>query len=346
ALNDAGLETADSLYVSNMLADELQGQKHLGALIADEAGLSGIEALNVRAATASGAAALRAACQAVASGMVETALVVGVEKMSAAEASPVLAKALDAEFEVPVGATVLNQIARLMAGYLERYRPPADALAHFSVNAHANAAGNPYALYCDRQYSPADVLASRLIEAPIRLLDCAPICDGAAALLLAPAGHPRAGRVRLVGSAAATDRFRLSDRPDPLRLRAIERSTNLLLEQAGVRRADIDLFEAHDAFSITACLSLEAAGFAAPGTGWQLALAGEIAPGGRLPMATLGGLKARGHPIGATAIYQACEIGLQLTGRAGSTQVPGARLALMQSIGGIGATAISHLFSA
>lgn len=351
ALADAAVHQVDALYSSNMLGDELQGQKHLAALIADEAGLSGVEALQVGAATAGGAAALRVAYLAVASGQAELAIAVGVEKMSSAPSTSIttaaLAKALDAESEQPTGATLVSQNARLMALYFERYHPPADALAHFSVNAHDNAAGNPHALFPDRPITPADVLASRLVSAPLRLLDCAPICDGAAAVLLAPAAtaHRYTTRpVPILASTVATDRFRLADRPNPLELTAAARSAAKAYQQANVTPDDIDFFELHDAFSIMACLQLEAAGFAPPGQGWQLAVGGEIALTGRIPIATLGGLKARGHPIGATALYQVCEIVLQLTGRAGPNQLPHPCLALTQSVGGAAGTVITHIF--
>jgi acetyl-CoA C-acetyltransferase len=310
--------------------------------------LVGVEALLVRAATASGAAALRVGHLAVASGLVNTAVVVGVEKMS--DQSPVLAlsKALDARHEVPEGATMLSQNARLMRLYCDQYAISPDLFAGFAVNAHRNARRNPYALFHEKEVTLETVLGSRYIVPPLRLYDCAPICDGAAAVVLAPASE--AGRycdrpVRVLASTAATDRFRLAERPEPLRLRAAERSFRQAREQAGLALDDISFFELHDAFSIMACLQLEATGFAAPGTGWQLAADNEIALDGRIPIATLGGLKARGHPIGATALYQACEIVQQLTGTAGENQLPSPQIAMQQSIGGGGSTVITHLFS-
>ena len=347
AMEDAGLEEIDALYLANMLGDELQGQKHLAALVADEAGLRGIEALDLRAATASGAAALRAGFLAVGSGAAERIVVAGVEKMSAPGVTPALAKALDAEREVPDGATLVSQNARLMESYVHEYRLPDDVLAPFAVNAHQNACNNPYAMFHKPELTTADVMSSRIISAPIRLYDCAPISEGAAAVVLVPASdapsyceHP----VRLLGSAVATERFRIADRIRPLHLKAARLSVQRALSQAGKTLDAISFFEAHDAFTIMTCLLLEAAGFAAPGEGWKLAAEGEIALDGRLPMSTMGGLKARGHPIGATALYQVCEIVLQLTGRAGENQLDNPRIALMQSVGGVAVTVISHLF--
>ena len=347
AMNDAGIDHVDALYVGNMLSDELQHQKHIAALIADEAGLYGIEALQIRAATAAGAAALRVGYLAVASGKVDLALVVGVEKMNGS-ATPALAKALDSLLEVPDGATLISQNARVMKIYCKKYDPPPGALAHFSVNAHANAIHNPHALFQKRQISVDDVMRSRIITPPIRLLDCSPICEGAAAVVLAPSDSSL-GRgqysVKLVSSVVATDRYRLADRQEPLILEAARISSQKAFEETPISINDINLFEVHDAFSIMACLAMEAVGFASSGEGWRLAADGEISLQGRIPICTMGGLKARGHPIGASAIYQTCEIMLQLTGRAGDCQVRDAQVALMQSVGGVASTVITHLFA-
>ena len=348
ALGETPKHQVQALYLSNMLSDELQAQKHLAALVADEAGLAGVEAIQIRAATAAGAAALRVALLAVGSGAVDLALAVGVEKMSTQTPTAALAKALDARSEVPDGKTLLSQNALLMALYFERYGLPADALAGFSVNAHRNAQHNPNALFRDRQFTAEQVAGSRLIYPPLRLLDCSPVSDGAAAVLLAPlkeAHKYTANPVEIIASAAATDRFRVGDRPDPLHLAASTATVKGALSQAGIKRQDIDFFELHDAFSIMACLILEAAGFAAPGHGWELAAGSAISLQGSMPIATMGGLKARGHPIGATAFYQSCEIVAQLTDQAGANQLDGAHIAMLQSVGGAGTTVLTHLFS-
>lgn len=346
ALDDAGLDRADALYLGNMLSDELQSQKHLAALVADEAGLAGVEAIQVRAATASGAAALRVAFLAVASGAVDTAVVVGVEKMSDQVPTPALAKALDAERELPDGATLIGQNALAMRLYMERYGVSAEAFTNFAVNAHRNARHNPNAMFRDKAVTAETVLSSRLIVPPIRLYDCSPICDGAAAVVLASTGQRARynDSIRILASTGATDRFRLLDRPEPLQLRASRLSAEQAFRQAGVERSDVDFFELHDAFSIMSCLQLEAVGFAAPGEGWRLAAENEIALDGKIPIATMGGLKARGHPIGATAVYQTCEIVQQLNGRAGANQLPEPHIAMLQSIGGAGTTVFTFLF--
>ncbi len=347
AMEDAGVDRADALFLGNMLSDELQGQKHLAALVADEAGLAGVEALEVKAATATGAAALRMAYLAVASGEADLAVAAGVEKMSEGVATPALAKALDAEREVRSGATLISKNADLMRLYLERYHVPGDGLAHFSVNAHRNARHNPNAVFRNRRVNARQVRSSRVVYPPLRLLDCSPICDGAAAVVLAPREQARAYTshpVHILASSVATDRFRLEDRRDPLRLEAAQLSAQRAFRHANVNREDIGFFEVHDAFSIMACLILEALGFALPGQGWRLAAEKEIGLKGKIPISTMGGLKARGHPIGATGLYQTCEIALQLTGRAGKNQIRNPKAGLLQSVGGAASTVLTHIF--
>jgi len=347
ALEDASVDEVDALFAGNMLADELQNQKHIATLIASEAGLRGIEALQVRAATATGAAALRMAYFAVASGEARLAVAVGVEKMSGGLATPALAKALDAKTETAVGATLLSQNAKLMQMYMDRYGIEVDDFNFFSLNAHRNARSNNYALFKDKKVYDSVIRNSPVISPPLRLYDASPVCDGAAAVVLTRSNEARAYTdhpVRILSSSVATDWFRIEDRQDPLDLFAAAHSAHEAFRKANVHRNDISLFEVHDAFSIMACLLLEAAGYAEPGEGWRLADDHKITLRGPLPVATFGGLKARGHPIGATALYQTCEIVLQLTERAGRNQVKNAELALLQSVGGAASTVLTHIF--
>jgi acetyl-CoA C-acetyltransferase len=347
AMQDAGVESVDALFAGNMLSDELQNQKHIATLIASAAGLRGIEALQVRAATATGAAALRMAYFAVASGEARLAVAVGVEKMSEGLATPALAKALDAKTETAVGATLIGQNARLMQMYIDRHHLTIDAFNNFPLTAHHNARTNPYALFKDKRVNDRTIRDSPVISPPLRLYDASPICDGAAAVVLTRTNEARAYTdhpVKILSSSVATDWFRIDDREDPLHLFAAAQSAHDAFRKANVHRNDIDLFEVHDAFSIMACLLLEAVGFAPRGQGWRMAKENKIGLRGPLPIATFGGLKARGHPIGATALYQTCEIVLQLTGRAGKNQVKNAQVALLQSVGGAASTVLTHIF--
>ena len=348
ALKDAGIARPDALYVGNMLSGPLASQEQLATLIADWCGLRGIEALKVEAACASGAAALRVGVMAVASGAYDLVAVLGVEKMTdldGEEATAALMTAADAEYEGIHGTSFISLNALLMRRYMEEMGVPLEAFAGFPVNAHANAVSNPNAMY--RQKISRDTyLAARMIADPINLLDSAPICDGAAAVILCPTDRAREYSrqpVRIAASALATDSVALHDRRDPLFLSAVYASANRAYQQAGIGPEEIDLFELHDAFSIIAALSLEASGFAPRGQGTRLAADGEIGLRGRLPVCTMGGLKARGHPVGATGIYQVVEAALQLRGKAGANQVPGAHWAMTQNIGGVGGTAITHI---
>jgi acetyl-CoA C-acetyltransferase len=351
ALDDAGRDCADGLFVGNMLSGMLNRQENLGALIADWVGLRGIEAMKVEAACGSGAAAVRAALMAVASGAMDCALAVGVEKMTETvgpQTTAALAAAADADWEAAQGLSFVAINALVMRRYMHEYGWKHTDFAPFSINAHANAVHNPYARLHD-PITTADYNRARMVADPINLLDASPIGDGAAAAVLVPADALRSNghrRITIAGSASATDSIAVHDRRDPLWLSAAAESAKKAYAQAGVGPADIDVFELHDAFSIMAALSLEACGFAERGQGPRLGLEGHILPHGRVPIATRGGLKARGHPVGATGVYQIVEVVQQLRGEAGATQVPGAQIGMAQNIGGSGATIVTHILKA
>ncbi|MCB9006197.1 MAG: thiolase domain-containing protein [Ardenticatenaceae bacterium] len=350
ALDDAHISNVDALFVGNMAAGQLSHQMHLGALIADFAGMRGIEAVTVEAADASGGAALRQAVLAVKSGLVETALVVGVEKMTdqvGNSVTAVLSSTLDADYEAIHGLTVAGMGALLMRRYMHEYGLAVDDFANFSVNAHANGADNPLAMFRNRLKAERFGSAPQ-VATPVSLFDMAPGGDGAAAVLIT--SHERAQDmvpqpIRIVGSALATDTLALHDRKNMLHLRAAELSAQRAMQAAGVTHDQIDLFELHDSFTVMAALSLEAAGFAAPGEGWQLARDGEIGRNGRIPISTFGGLKARGNPGGATGMYQIVEVARQLRGQAGDNQIADAKVGMAQNLGGSGATAVTHVLS-
>jgi len=348
ALVDAGVDRVDALYVGNMLSGELTGQEHLGALVADFAGMRGVEAFKIEAACGSGAAALRLGYVAVSGGMADVVLVVGVEKMTDManpHTTAALAMAADADHEAAHGLSFVAANALLMRRYMYEYGCTKDDFAPFAVNAHANAVNNPCAMFHNR-VTPEAYIRAPMIADPVNLLDSSPVSDGAAAVVLAPVEWARRlGRtpVRIIASAVGTDAVALHDRRNPLFLEGAALSSHRAYQQAGIGPEAIDLFELHDAFSIMAALSLEAAGFAAPGQGVRLALDGEIGLQGRVPIATMGGLKARGHPVGATGVYQAVEVVQQLRGQAGANQVANARVGMAQNIGGSGATVITHI---
>lgn len=349
AMKDAGVEKVDALYAGNMLSGVLTRQEQLGALIADFVGLRGIEAIKVEAACGSGAAALRQGYAAVSGGLHDLVVVCGVEKMSdtdTPETTAGLVLAADADYESVHGVSFVSINALLMRRYMYEYGVEHRDFAPFTVNAHRNGGGNANAMY--RNAVTAEQFAqARMIADPINLLDSSGIGDGAAAVVLCPTAMARTyrldGLVHIRASSVATDAVAVHDRRDPLWLSAVEASTFKAYEQAGVGPRDIDLFELHDAFTIMSALSLEASGFAERGKGVYLAQSGAITREGQIPISTMGGLKARGHPVGATGVYQVVEIVQQLRGQAGPNQIPNARLGMAQNIGGSGATAITHI---
>lgn len=350
ALADAGLQQVDAVYVGNMMSGSANRQQHLGAYIADWIGMRGAEAFRAEAACSSGAASFRTAVMAVASGAVENALAVGVEKMTDSPISEItadLATAADAEWEAGQGLSFVSLNALLMRRYMYEYGWQKEHFAPFSLNAHANAMHNPFA----RFHEMIDLdryLQASMVNDPINLMDASPIGDGAAAAIVIPLYNTkrsnRTAPVLVAASSAATDSIAIHHRKDPLFLKAAYASSKKAFGQAGLAPGDIDLFELHDAFSIMAALSLEANGFAERGQGPRLALDGEILVTGRIPIATRGGLKARGHPVGATGMYQIVEVVQQLRGEATGSQVENARVGMSQNIGGSGSNIITHIF--
>jgi acetyl-CoA C-acetyltransferase len=349
AINDSGDLRPDALFVGNMLAPQLSRQAHLGSLLAGYIGLDGIEAYTIEASGASGGAALRSGYMAVASGMVNVALVLGLEKFTDLIGSAVDAAAAtgtDSDWEAVQGVTPVGQAAILMKRYLHETGAPRQAFSAFPVAAHANAVTNSYAMY--RKAINAETYnRAGLVSDPLNLFDVAPFADGAAAVLLTrqellPGSfvHPP---VRISASSSVTDTLALHDRVDPLNFRAAQVSVEKVCQRTRLNPMQFDFFELYDAYSIYAVLSLEAAGFSERGQGWKLAERGEILRTGCMPISTMGGLKGRGNPGGATGVYQAVEAALQLRGEAGENQIEGARRALIQCLGGPASVAVTHV---
>jgi len=351
AIKDSGGLKPQVLYIGNMLSASASRQANLGALITENTGLTGAEGVTVEAADASGGAALRMAYIAVLSGAVDAALAVGVEKFTdviGPESDSFLAQMLDADFESAQGLTPLSLAGLLFQRYLYEYSPDRKAFAGFPEVAHANAVTNPNAMF-PRALRAQDYEKALQTGEVLNLFDAAPYADGAAAVLVTredtlPRGWDKPV-VRIVGSSLVTDRLSIHDRSDPLIWDAARLSIERACRKAGVMPKDVDFFEYHDATTLHATLSLEAAGFASQGQGWMLAKPAVIGLDGQIPVATFGGLKARGHPLGATGLYQAVEATLQLRGEAGKNQVKGAKLGLIQSLGGMAATAVAHVLS-
>ncbi|MCC6298425.1 MAG: thiolase domain-containing protein [Anaerolineales bacterium] len=359
AVKDSGGLKPQSLFVGNMLAPNLSNQAHLGVLIADYAGLLGIEAVTIEAAGASGGAALRQGYLAVKSGLVDVALVVGVEKFTDKVGSGVdaaLATTGDADFESVQGMTPAAQAALLMKRYIHEYDVPADGFAGFALTAHANGVANKNAMF-RKAIKPETYAKAEMVSEPLNMFDMAPNADGAAAVVLTrrdllPSNFPHP-LVKIAGSASSSDTLALHDRKDMLYFDTAQISAGKAMKQVGAVLDDIDLFEYHDIFSVYAALQLEAVGFAVKGKGWKLAADGRIslvppavellANNLHIPCATMGGMKARGFAGGASGVYQAVDAATQLQGRAEANQIPNARTALIQSLGGPASTAVSHI---
>lgn len=356
AIDSARVEPSDisALYVGNMMAGILGNQQQLGPLYADAAGLRGCEAMTVEAACGSGAAAIRIGFAAVAGGLHDVVVVCGMERMTHAprdDVTAALATAADWELEGVHGESFISLNAKLMSLYMSHYDIGPEAFAPFAIAAHSNALNNPNALL----HKPLDLdgyLKSKTLVPPVKLMDAPPTCDGSAAIVLATEpiansiAREGATPIRVLASCVGTDSLAVERRANKLELTAATLSTQRAYSASGLNADDIDIFELHDAYTVITALSLEAAGFARAGEGVRLGVEGRTSIDGDLPISTMGGLKARGHPVGATGVYQTVETVLQLRGEAGANQVPGAKTAMTQNIGGTGATVVTHILAA
>lgn len=351
AVANTGIQRIDGVFVGNMMSSIANKQQHLGAYISDWIGSKGNEAIRLETACSSGAAAFRAALFSIASGELDTAVAVGVEKMTDSPTSEItsgLATAADADWEISQGVSFVALNALIMQRYLHEYGWLRKDFAQFSINAHKNALTNPNArlrmTLTQEQFDSSSVICD-----PITLMDASPVGDGAAAAVMIPKEKIQAFEnqriVRVAGSGASSDLISIHERKDPLWLTAAERSSKTAYSQAGIGPQDIDFFEYHDAFTIMAALSLEACGFSDRGNAPRLALENDIGLEGKIPVATFGGLKARGHPVGATGLYQIVEVVKQLNGEAGENQVANAKWGIAQNIGGSGSNIITHIFT-
>ncbi|KPJ94017.1 MAG: acetyl-CoA acetyltransferase [Gemmatimonas sp. SG8_17] len=346
ALRSVGPSRVDGIFVGNMSGGQFVGQEHLGPLCADHLGMAGVAATRVESACASGGAALRMGFLAVASGAHDLVLAAGVEKMTdGGDVTSVLATAADQETEVYHGITFPGLYAMIARAHMETAGTTEEDLAAVAVKNHRHGALNPKAQF-RREVSIEEVLASTFVAEPLRLLHCSPVSDGAAAVLLCPLAeaHKYTDKpVKILGSGLATDAIALADRKDPAFLEAVALSGKRAFEMAGVGANEIQVAEVHDCFAIAEICCVEALGLVTKGQARTAAASGETALGGRIPVNTSGGLKSKGHPVGATGIAQAIEIFEQLRGEAGERQVEGARVGLTQNMGGSGASSVVHV---
>jgi len=349
ALDDAGVDRIDSMYVGSMSSGLFVGQEHIASLLADYLGQAPVPSARVETACASGGLALRLAFMEVASGMNDVVLAGGVEKMtdvSGYEATYVLGTAADQEYEGYHGITFPGLYALIARAHMEKYGTTREQMALVAVKNHRNGAKNPLAQF-PFEITVDSVLNSVMVADPLRILDCSPITDGAAAVILCPVEMAKKMKkpvVKIIGTGHATDTIALSSRKDLTWLEATYQAAKQAYEMAEKKPGDIDVLEVHDCFTIAEICVIEALGMVEKGKGGE-AVEDELTfLEGKIPVNTSGGLKSKGHPVGATGIAQAVEILKQLRGEAGERQVKDARIGMAQNMGGSGGSTVVHIF--
>lgn len=354
ALADALVSGAqiEALYGGNMSSGIFLEQEHVGALIADYSGLTAnnVPSTRVEAACASGGLALRSGIIAVASGYHDVVISAGIEKMTdigAEKAMDALAAAADREWEAAVGATFPGLYAMMARAHMHEFGTTREQLAQVAVKNHYNGSMNPRAQFRNR-ITIETVINSPLVADPLRLFDCSPITDGAAAVVLVPAARAKEFTdtpIYIKAAAQASDSISLHDRRSLTSIDATTVAADRAFKMTKLQRSKIDVAEVHDCFTIAEIMAIEDLGFFAKGAGGPATIAGETAIGGKIPINTSGGLKACGHPVGATGVKQAVEIVEQLRGDAGKRQVDGAEVGLTHNVGGTGGTVVVHILA-
>ena len=353
AIEDSGLGRKDiqAVYGGCMASGRFVGQEHIGALIADQLGLNPIPATRLEAACASGGVALRNGYLAIASGMYDIVAVGGIEKMtevSTEDAGYALGGAGDQETELFMGASFPALYALMARAHMEKFGTTEEQMAAVSVKNHKNGSHNPYAQFRN-EITIEDVMKSGYIASPLKLLDCSPITDGAAAVILCATDVAKKMKVadravEIIASAQASDTLALAHRKNLYETSSAKIAGEQAFKQSGLKPKDVSFAELHDCFSVAEIMAIEALGFCKQGEGGKFTEQGNTAIGGTIPTNTSGGLKACGHPVGATGIKQAIEAFWQLNNMAGKRQVKGAEIGLTHNVGGSGATAVVHVY--
>jgi acetyl-CoA C-acetyltransferase len=352
AILDSGIEgkEIDAMYVGSMSSGRFVGQEHVGALVADASGFSTahIPATRIESACASGGLAIRQGYLSIASGINDIVVVGGMEKMNdvvGASATETLATAADQEWEAFFGATFPGLYAMIATRHMHEYGTTKEQLAQVAVKNHANGSLNPYAQY-QRPVTLEQVVNASMVAYPLGLLDCSPVTDGSAAVVLCAADKAKKYKknpVKIIGSGQASDSLALHARRDICTLDATVYASKMAYNQAHLTPKDIDLAEVHDCFTIAEICAIEALGFVKKGEGGK-AIENKITTlDGELPINTSGGLKAKGHPVGATGVAQIVEVTLQLRGEAEKRQIKDARIGLAHNVGGSGASSTVHI---
>ena len=351
AIEDAGIsgDRLDAGFVGTMASGRLIGQEHIGGLIADYMGLNPMPITRVEGACASGSLALRQGIMAVSSGMHDIVVVGGVEKMTdlgVNTVSDILGGAGDQEWELFMGATFPAIYALMARRHMHEFGTTEEMMASVAVKNHKHGARNKYAQF-QKEISLETVLDSKMVADPLKVFDCSPITDGAAAVVLAPFDIAQSfvkKPVEIIASAQASDAIALHSRETHTALRATQVAAKKAYEQAKLSPKGIQFAEVHDCFTIAEIMAIEDLGFFPKGQGGKASLEGKTALGSEIPVNTSGGLKACGHPVGATGVKQAVEVVWQLRGEAEGRQVKDAHIGLSHNVGGSGATAVVHIY--
>ncbi|RZD36975.1 MAG: acetyl-CoA acetyltransferase [Methanobacteriota archaeon] len=352
AINDAGITSTDidALYIGNMAAGSTLQQEHVSALMADYCGLTNnhVPATRVEAASASGGLAIRQAYMAIAGGFIDIAVVGGAEKMtdvSDSESSYTVSMGSDEQWESKAGATFASLHAMIAQSHIDEYGTTREEMSAVSSKNHFHASMNPMAQF-PFKLSPEAVSNSGMVSSPLRMLDCAPNSDGAAAVVLCASDKSSKytkKAIKIIGSGQASDTLSLHHRKYLNRMPAIGIAAKRAFESCNKKPSDLDLIEVHDNFTISEIIALEEIGIFKRGEAGAKILEGETKIGGKIPVNTSGGLKARGHAPGATGIAQVVEIVQQLRGEAGDRQVKNAKIGMVENHGGTAATAVVHI---
>ncbi len=350
SLEDASIDASqiDAFYLGNFAGESFSGQNHLAPIISNVLGLSSIPCTRVEGACASGGLALRQGVMAIRSGEADIVMVTGVEKMTSVDSDKVnsiLSSAGDIFQENPLGISFASLFALITQRYLYENQISREQLASIPVKNHSHGILNEKA-HIRKKITESDVMNARQISGSIGLLDCSPVSDGSASIILCCsklATDLHSQPISILASAQSSDLVSLIEKESITSFESTEKAANSAFHISGLERSDIDLVELHDCFSVAEAISLEDMGFFKKGKGWMGALDGSTFLGGSMPVNTSGGLKSKGHPIGATGIAQIYELVLQLRNKAGVRQVPGARFALSHNMGGLGATCSIHI---
>ncbi|MFN7919734.1 MAG: thiolase domain-containing protein [Bryobacteraceae bacterium] len=352
-LANAGVGPAqvDAFYLGNFAGPSFVGQNHLAPYIAGEIGLAGVPATRFEAACASSGAAFFHAWMAVASGMFETILVTGVEKMTSQptpKVTEILAGAGDLSGEIRAGATFPALFAMIARRHMHEFGTTREHLAAVAVKNHYNGSLNPDA-HMRKKITIEQALAGKPVADPLTVYDCSLVSDGAASVLITTLERARdlaAKPVVVRGIAQTSDHVALDQKETITTFPAVRAAGEKAYRMAGVTASDIQFAEVHDCFTIAEVVAIEDLGFAKKGEGGPYSAAGKTALTGEKPVNTSGGLKSKGHPVGATGVAQLCDVALQIRGEAGERQLERATLGLTQNLGGSGATAVVTILGA